>query len=101
MHSFHASVPPVLCQDPVRRVEAGQLVGPQAGQGSSGVTMSDVKEEERNGQPAGAHTAPLGNELISTGMGCGANDIEDSSKHGAEHAPGRRPTSMESGRTDF
>ncbi len=28
--------------------------------------MSDVKEEERNGQPAGAHTAPLGSELTPT-----------------------------------
>ncbi len=42
----------VPCQNSVRRLEAGELVHPQGGQGSSGVTMSDVKEEERNGQPA-------------------------------------------------
>ncbi len=54
----------VLCHNSVRRLEAGELVTPQDGQGVSGVTISGEKEGERNGQPAGAHTAPLGSELI-------------------------------------
>ncbi len=57
---------PVLCQNSVRRVEAGDLLTPQGGQRSGGATISDVKERERNGQPAGAHTAPLGSESMPT-----------------------------------
>jgi hypothetical protein len=33
-----------------------ELASRQGGQGSSGVTISDVKGEGRKGQPAGAHT---------------------------------------------
>ena len=40
---------------------------PQGGQGSSGATISDAKEEERIGQPAGADTAPSGKRVDSHG----------------------------------
>jgi len=44
----------------VRRVEPGEFVTPEGGQGSSGVTISDVKDEERNGQPPERIPLPSG-----------------------------------------